>query len=232
MVNTLSLLDVEWGLFTQTPIIKHSTFIDSRIGTLKVEELYTKLKYSRSPAYDAVSGGLAALFAGLLGFLVMEKFGFELLDSGDFYYLFMYSVFVVFSLRPLLFMSSATNDQTYRFRNRNDIKAPLKSFSYTTYQFLGTLDPINLLKFYILCLQMLFDTLFSSTPRQNYFPIKPHYTPHEYLSPKEQSRKFSDECLVSNESDKVREDRMAERLKAAQEKIAGLQENMRLKKKG
>jgi hypothetical protein len=69
---------------------------------LRKERLYTKLKYSRSPAYDIVSGGAAALLAGFLGFLVSEKYGFELVDSGDFYYLFMYLVFLSFSVRPLL----------------------------------------------------------------------------------------------------------------------------------
>lgn len=82
-----------------------------RIGTvnnlisvrgLRIEFLYTKLKYSRSPAYDIVSGGAAAIFAGLLGFLVSEKFGIELVDSGDFYYLFMYLVFLSFSINPIL----------------------------------------------------------------------------------------------------------------------------------
>jgi hypothetical protein len=72
------------------------------INFLRKERLYTKLKYSRSPAYDIVSGGTAAILAGFLGFLVSEKFGFELVDSGDFYYLFMYCVFTVFIIRPLL----------------------------------------------------------------------------------------------------------------------------------
>tara|TARA_B100000768_G_scaffold131344_1_gene122035 strand:+ start:5085 stop:5702 length:618 start_codon:yes stop_codon:yes gene_type:complete len=72
------------------------------INFLKKERLYTKLKYSRSPAYDIVSGGSAALLAGFIGFLIQEKYGFELVDSGDFYYLFMYAVFAAFSLRPLL----------------------------------------------------------------------------------------------------------------------------------
>ena len=72
------------------------------INFLRKEMLYTKLKYSRSPAYDTVSGGAAALFAGFLGFLVSEKFGMELVDSGDFYFLIMYIVFLCFSLRPLL----------------------------------------------------------------------------------------------------------------------------------
>lgn len=72
------------------------------VNFIRKERLYTKLKYSRSPAYDIVSGGAAALLAGLLGFLVSEKFGMELVDSGDFYYLFMYMVFIAFSIRPLL----------------------------------------------------------------------------------------------------------------------------------
>ena len=72
------------------------------INFLRKERLYTKLKYSRSPAYDIVSGGAAALLAGFIGFLISEKFGFELVDSGDFYYLFMYIVFASFSIRPLL----------------------------------------------------------------------------------------------------------------------------------
>ena len=74
------------------------------INFLKREKIYTKLKYSRSPAYDIVSGGVAALFAGFLGFLISEKFGIELVDSGDFYTLFMYIVFLTFSTRPLLKM--------------------------------------------------------------------------------------------------------------------------------
>jgi hypothetical protein len=72
------------------------------INFLRKERLYTKLKYSRSPAYDIVSGGTAAILAGFLGFLVSEKFGFELADSGDFYYLLMYVVLLAFSVRPLL----------------------------------------------------------------------------------------------------------------------------------
>jgi hypothetical protein len=72
------------------------------INFLKKEKIYTKLKYSRVPQYDIVSGGSAALLAGFLGFLISEKFGFELVDSGDFYFLFMYVVFLSFSLRPFI----------------------------------------------------------------------------------------------------------------------------------
>lgn len=72
------------------------------INFLRKERLYTKLKYSRCPQYDIVGGGWAALFAGLLGFLISEKFGIELVDSGDFYNALMYAIFASFALRPLV----------------------------------------------------------------------------------------------------------------------------------
>jgi len=79
---------------------------------LRKERLYTKLKYSRTPGYDIVSGGAAVILAGFLGFLVSEKFGIELADSGDFYYLWMYGVFAAFSIRPLLTIASKTQSIT------------------------------------------------------------------------------------------------------------------------
>jgi hypothetical protein len=85
------------------------------INFLRKERLYTKLKYSRSPAYDIVSGGAAALLAGFIGFLISEKYGFELVDSGDFYYLFMYLVFLTFSIRPLLTSISSKDKITTLF---------------------------------------------------------------------------------------------------------------------
>ena len=67
-------------------ISNYTNVLERLINTnvLRKERLYTKLKYSRSPAYDIVSGGSAALLSGFIGFLVSEKFGFELVDSGDF----------------------------------------------------------------------------------------------------------------------------------------------------
>lgn len=79
------------------------------INFLKKEKIYTKLKYSRSPQYDIVSGGVAALFAGFLGFLISEKFGIELVDSGDFYTFFMYIVFLCFATRPFFKIISKKN---------------------------------------------------------------------------------------------------------------------------
>lgn len=79
------------------------------INFLRKEKIYTKLKYSRCPQYDMVSGGIAALFAAFLGFLITEKFGLELLDSGDFYIAFMYAVFICWSTRPFLKILSMDN---------------------------------------------------------------------------------------------------------------------------
>ena len=80
-----------------------STFLhDFDVNLLRKEKIYTKLKYSRCPQYDIVSGGVAAILAGFIGFLICEKFGLELLDSGDFYFAFMYAVIICFSIRPIL----------------------------------------------------------------------------------------------------------------------------------
>lgn len=96
---------------TSSPLNKldNLTFTLFDINFIKKERLYTKLKYSRSPAYDIVSGGSAALLAGFIGFLVSEKFGIELVDSGDFYIVFMYIVFASFFCRPLLKIMSMNN---------------------------------------------------------------------------------------------------------------------------
>ena len=79
------------------------------INFLRKEKMYTKLKYSRCPQYDIISGGFAAIFAGFIGFLISEKFGIELVDSGDFYIALMYGIFAVFTLRPLLRIYSMSN---------------------------------------------------------------------------------------------------------------------------
>jgi len=107
----LGSLVVRESNFTLTPFLKASqnsapsstltaTIFD--IHFLRKEKLYTKLKYSRCPQYDIVSGGFAAILAGFIGFLISEKFGIELVDSADFYNALMYGVFAAFSIRPLL----------------------------------------------------------------------------------------------------------------------------------
>lgn len=81
-------------------VVSWSNLINSNF--IRKERVYTKLKYSRTPGYDIVSGGSAVILAGFIGFLVSEKYGIELVDSGDFYYLWMYAVFLCFMVRPLL----------------------------------------------------------------------------------------------------------------------------------
>ena len=101
------------------------------IHFLRKERIYTKLKYSRSPAYDMVSGGSAALLAGFLGFLISEKYGFELADSGDFYYLFMYGVFASFFLKPFLTIINYKNNLYSLFSLK-----PIFNFYFMLFYFL------------------------------------------------------------------------------------------------
>ena len=65
-----------------------------KINFIKTEQVYTKLKYSRVPTYDIISGGSACLFAGFIGFLISEKFGFEIIDSLDIFILYFYVLFI------------------------------------------------------------------------------------------------------------------------------------------
>ena len=65
-----------------------------KINFIKTEQLYTKLKYSRVPIYDIISGGSACLFAGFIGFLISERFGFEIIDSLDIFILYFYVLFI------------------------------------------------------------------------------------------------------------------------------------------
>jgi hypothetical protein len=127
-MNTLNIKDS-----TRPSVIPSLSFKESNthnfsineivnINFLRKERLYTKLKYSRSPAYDIVSGGAAALLAGFIGFLISEKFGFELVDSGDFYYLFIYIVFASFSIRPLLTTMNYQSSVSQIFSLREVIK--------------------------------------------------------------------------------------------------------------
>ena len=92
--------------------VKHNRY---DLNFLRKEFMFTKLKYSRCPAYDSVSGGFAALFAGFIGFLISEKFGIELVDSGDFYVGLMYVLFASFILRLFIFSTTDSIDETPSF---------------------------------------------------------------------------------------------------------------------
>lgn len=101
----------------------NTTYDNLNIYFLRKERLYTKLKYSRTPAYDIVSGGSAALLAAFFGFLITEKVGFELLDSGDFYFAFMYIVFGCLILRSIASTGilSIEDNEKSAFTNLNPI---------------------------------------------------------------------------------------------------------------
>ena len=79
----------------------HSFYASSQhtIYFLSKEVFYTKLKYSRVPQFDTSSGAAASFLSGLFGFMVCERFGFELLDSGDF-------LFIVLYLASLCFLGA------------------------------------------------------------------------------------------------------------------------------
>lgn len=72
------------------------------INFIRKEKTYTKLKYSRTPAYDIISGGVAVIFAGFLAFLISEKFGLELGDSADFFFVVIYLILFLFPIRMLM----------------------------------------------------------------------------------------------------------------------------------
>lgn len=108
--KTINRLFVNFKYINKTKVFKNNKLWKLfDIYFLKKEKIYTKLKYSRVPQYDMVSGGSAAFLAAFVGFLITEKFGFELLDSGDFYYLFMYFVFFIFFIK---LFSKLINDFT------------------------------------------------------------------------------------------------------------------------
>lgn len=58
-------------------------FKELSIYFFKHEPTFTKLKYSRVPQFDASATTVASFLSALIGYLICEKTGFELLDSGD-----------------------------------------------------------------------------------------------------------------------------------------------------
>jgi len=67
--NKLMHLLKENLAFQTNLTFKTSKFWDIfNINFIRKERIYTKLKYSRTPAYDIISGGSAAILSGFLGF--------------------------------------------------------------------------------------------------------------------------------------------------------------------
>jgi hypothetical protein len=110
-------------LFKKSSNVNTKTFALFNIYSiffLKKERIYTKLKYSRVPLFDTTSGAIASLLAALLGFLITEKFGFELIDSGDFYTIIMYSIFILLILRLAIRTLDSAEFQTFSFVSINN----------------------------------------------------------------------------------------------------------------
>ena len=93
--------------------IKQSTWLKSTY--YKKERYYTKLKYSRVPQFDVTSGAIASLMGALLGFMITEKFGLELLDSGDFFFVFIYILFMISIIRLYWRMVNLSDSKYYIF---------------------------------------------------------------------------------------------------------------------
>lgn len=75
---------------------------------LKKEIFYTKLKYSRVPQFDTSAGAVASFLSGMYGFMVCEKFGFELIDSGDFLFVVMYLAVLSFIVASFVSIVNTT----------------------------------------------------------------------------------------------------------------------------
>lgn len=138
----------KFNLISLLKWLNHSNLLnDFIIFFTKKEYMYTKLKYSRVPQYDIASGASAALLAGLLGFIVTEKFGFELLDSGDFYNLVMYIGFLLLFLRCII-----------KIYNNNTASKNILNIFYNFYYFYLEISKIILkyIKFIYIMLRMWF----------------------------------------------------------------------------
>lgn len=90
--------------FALLPKFQHnskSVFLNSSVAKnfsiffIRKEIFYTKLKYSRVPQFDTSAGAAASFMSGMYGFMVSEKYGFELIDSGDFLFLVLFISFLV-----------------------------------------------------------------------------------------------------------------------------------------
>nr|ACX30946.1 hypothetical protein [Moneuplotes minuta] len=62
------------------------------------------------PQFDTSAGAAASFLSGLFGFMVCEKFGFELIDSGDFLFAILYLILIVFLLSLVTGIAGASNN--------------------------------------------------------------------------------------------------------------------------
>nr|ACX30981.1 hypothetical protein [Moneuplotes crassus] len=106
-----------FNLYTKKPLRRSNTknsklyfSSDYTIYFLTKEVFYTKLKYSRVPQFDTSAGAAASFLSGLFGFMVCERFGFELLDSGDFLFAVSYLIAIIFLISLLVEIANAYNN--------------------------------------------------------------------------------------------------------------------------
>jgi hypothetical protein len=80
-----------------------SVLVLNEIESLRMLQIpHNKLKYTRTISFDVVSGGAAALFSAFLGAMICDKFGMELLDSGDFFILCIFCLSLALPLNAIL----------------------------------------------------------------------------------------------------------------------------------
>jgi hypothetical protein len=86
--------------------------LDEDDSLRKLQIPHNKLKYTRTPSFDIVSSGIAALFSAFLGAMICDKFGMELLDSGDFFTLYIFCISLLLPLNAILSVMTLT-DETF-----------------------------------------------------------------------------------------------------------------------
>ena len=96
----------------RTPKPSHRSYFSDTFTVyfLTKEVFYTKLKYSRVPQFDTSSGAVASFLSGLFGFMVCERFGFELIDSGDFLFFILYLLASFFLGALIIGIAGASNN--------------------------------------------------------------------------------------------------------------------------
>jgi hypothetical protein len=84
--------------------------LDEDDSLRKLQIPHNKLKYTRTPSFDIVSSGIAALFSAFLGAMICDKFGMELLDSADFFTLYIFCISLLLPLNVILSVLTLTDE--------------------------------------------------------------------------------------------------------------------------
>lgn len=84
--------------------------LDENDSLRKLQIPHNKLKYTRTPSFDIVSSGIAALFSAFLGAMICDKFGMELLDSADFFIIYIFCISILLPLNAILSVVTLTDE--------------------------------------------------------------------------------------------------------------------------